>query len=54
LGVNNWVVAAEASAWGLLTFGFFGNILWDKSFWFAWMLLTATVSFSTQTDTAEE
>jgi O-antigen ligase len=46
LGANNWVVAAEASACGLLAFGLFGNILWDKSFWFAWMLLTATASVS--------
>jgi O-antigen ligase len=53
LGANNWVVAAEASAWGLLAFGFFGNIIWDKSFWFAWMLVTATVSYSAQTYTTD-
>jgi len=29
---------------GLLAFGFFGNILWEKAFWLSWMLLTAAGS----------
>jgi O-antigen ligase len=53
LGINNWVVATEAAAYGLLAFGFFGTILWDKSFWFAWMLLTAAISVSATTSVAD-
>jgi hypothetical protein len=38
------LVATEAAACGLLVYSMFGNILWDKSFWFAWALLAAAGS----------
>jgi O-antigen ligase len=40
-GVDHFRLAARAAAWGLLTFGLFGNILWSKELWFALMLLSA-------------
>jgi O-antigen ligase len=44
--VNNSLMATVAAAWGMLAFGLFGNILWDKGFWLAWMLLAAAESAS--------
>jgi O-antigen ligase len=41
---KNLLVATEAAACGLLVYSFFGNILWDKSFWFAWAMLAAAGS----------
>jgi len=46
---SNVLLAAEAGAWGMLTFGLFGNNLWQKSFWFSWMLLAAAVSTASET-----
>jgi O-antigen ligase len=39
--VNHLQLATQAAACGALVFGLFGNILWTKGFWFAWMLLAA-------------
>jgi len=41
---KHMLVATEAAACGLLVYSMFGNILWDKSFWFAWALLAAAGS----------
>lgn len=46
-GVNHLLVATEATVWGMLAYGFFGNILWSKGFWFALMLLTAVCTSDT-------
>jgi len=42
--VNNLLIATEAATWGILVFGFFGTIIWDKSFWFSLMLMSAAGS----------
>lgn len=42
------LLATEAGTWGMLAFGFFGNNLWQKSFWFSWMLLTAAVTTASE------
>jgi O-antigen ligase len=33
------LVAAEAACYAILVAGMFGTFLWDKTFWFSWMLL---------------
>jgi O-antigen ligase len=43
-GNHNLLPATEAAFWGLLVFGFSGNILWEKAFWLAMMLLTIAVN----------
>jgi O-antigen ligase len=43
-GNHNLLPATEAGFWGLLIFGFSGNILWEKAFWLAMMLLTIAVN----------
>lgn len=40
LSPYNLLPATEAGLWGLLAFGMFGQILWEKAFWLALMLLT--------------
>jgi O-antigen ligase len=32
------VSALECACWGMLTAAFFGDLLWEKSFWLIWML----------------
>jgi O-antigen ligase len=34
------LVASEAAFWAVLVFSFFGDPLYDKSFWLAWIMLT--------------
>lgn len=33
------VTACEAGCWAMLAAGFFLNVLWGKTFWFAWIML---------------
>jgi O-antigen ligase len=44
--VNHLLIATEAATWGLLVFGIFGTIIWDKSFWFTLMLMSAAGSMA--------
>ncbi len=37
---NVWWVACEASGWSIVTFAMFGNLLWEKSFWLIWIMLS--------------
>jgi len=37
------LVACEAGFYSILVAGVFGNILWDKTFWLAWVLLTFAI-----------
>lgn len=39
-----WIVACEAAGWSMLGAGLFSNILWEKTFWFTWIML----AFATQ------
>ena len=36
------LIAAEAGLWGVLVFAFFGDPLFDKGFWLAWIMLAFT------------
>jgi O-antigen ligase len=38
---NHLRIATEAGVWAALVFGLFGTILWDKTFWFSMMLMSA-------------
>jgi hypothetical protein len=37
------LVAFEAACWGILIAGFSVDILWRKSFWFAWALSVGAI-----------
>lgn len=50
---KHMLVATEAAACGLLVYSIFGNILWDKSFWFAWALLAAAGSVAEDSPSPE-
>ena len=41
------LVCCEAAFCGMLVVCFFGNSLWDKSFWFAWVLLAFAIAVQT-------
>lgn len=41
------LVCCEAAFCGMLVVCFFGNFLWDKSFWFAWVLLAFAITVQT-------
>jgi len=47
-------VACESACWAGLAAGFFGNILWTKTFWFSWILLAALTDlrFRSESDSA--
>jgi O-antigen ligase len=38
-----WVVAGEAAFYGLLLYGFFVDVMWDKSFWLAGIFLAFAI-----------
>jgi len=38
-----WVVAGEAALYSLLVYGFFVDLIWDKSFWLAGMFLAFAI-----------
>jgi O-antigen ligase len=40
----------EAACVGVLTFGFFGDVLWQKDFWLAWILLSWGTFCAEQSD----
>lgn len=37
------LAACEAACWGMLTAGFFLNVIWRKSFWLCWIMLALAV-----------
>jgi O-antigen ligase len=41
------LITTEAAAWGVLAYGFFGTILWEKAFWFSWIMVAAAVATAT-------
>lgn len=43
---NPYVPAVKCACFGLLTSGFFLDIVWRKAFWFVWILLALDVSVS--------
>lgn len=42
-GSKVWVVAGEAAFYSLLVYGFFVDMIWDKSFWLAGILLAFAI-----------
>jgi O-antigen ligase len=44
------LIAAEAACWGTLVMGISGNIHWNKSFWFAFILLALAVQRHQETE----
>ena len=47
-GTPALLAACEAAFCGMLVAGFFGNIMWDKSFWMAWTLLAFAITLQSQ------
>lgn len=41
------LVCCEAAFCGMLVVCFFGNLLWDKAFWFAWVFLAFVITVQT-------
>ena len=42
-GSKVWVVAGEAAFYSLLAYGFFVDLIWDKSFWLAGIFLAFAI-----------
>jgi O-antigen ligase len=43
LGSKVWIVAGEAAFYSLLVYGFFVDMIWDKSFWLAGIFLAFSI-----------
>ena len=43
LELSNFLVACEATGWGMLACGFFLGILWFKMFWLCWIFISLMV-----------
>jgi O-antigen ligase len=35
---NIWIVACDGAGWSIMAAAFFGNILFEKTFWFIWIM----------------
>ncbi len=50
---RSYLVAYEAAAWGLLVHAFVANLLWRKSLWMCWALMTVAAQVSQSEDARE-
>jgi O-antigen ligase len=50
---NIWVVACEASGWSILAACLFENLMWEKSFWLGWIMLTLATQLYSHTGKRE-
>ncbi len=48
------LVCCEAAFCGMLIICLFGNLLWDKAFWFVWVFLAFAITVQTARNTQEE
>ena len=48
------LVCCEAAFCGMLIICLFGNLLWDKAFWFVWVFLAFAITVQTARNAQEE